>query len=722
MALCPALKGSNMVKRFAIICLILTAALAGLFALGSSALRMHARSLQMERQGQFVSVAEQIRLDVKRKLDDFIQTEQKRPYTDYLPQYVPETMNAAVALVKSPLADSMTNGMAYGYFQIDPDGKIVLPYTSKQKDVATVPYVNLLEGDLITALGGKKFLQTQRVQFDLDRTDLGDNTLSSYLAGRRGGESISQRSDDDRSLRAVQAPAVQTQQSFDKSKEDVQTAQASTQQSQKAMPQAGSSRARYNIGSFEQSGQQVQVLKQERQTADLNVQNISQSPKSDTLSESAAAEEAKPVMTKANKPVVNAETNRKVAETVAEKQQKGMALPAMSGMGGLDGPERPKSEPTVQIRIEPFVSILVPYSNGTNGVFSGQVFLLRHVQIEKTHLIQGFQLSQTELLNQVKDSVNRFLRPDMGFEISRDERPGAAYTAILDFGFGELGLHLLEIQSDWVARRIGLLSNWFYGITLVVVLAVTLAMVSLWRSLSEQVRLSKKKDDFISAVSHELRTPLTSIRMYSEMLEKDWVPTEAKRKEYYSGMRQETERLSRLIENVLDFSRIQRGKKHFQFVMGDLNEILSQAAHLMEPCVKKAGFELATQYAPIESFAFDRDAITQIVINLLDNACKYARPSLDNRITLRTKRQDGFVLIEVEDHGPGIPRREHARIFDAFYRCADESTRQTTGTGLGLALVKRFAEAHRGFVQLAPANPTGCIFRVAFSLSEPPNA
>jgi signal transduction histidine kinase len=253
-------------------------------------------------------------------------------------------------------------------------------------------------------------------------------------------------------------------------------------------------------------------------------------------------------------------------------------------------------------------------------------------------------------------------------------------------------------------------------------LAVMLAMVSLWRSLSEQVRLSKKKDDFISAVSHELRTPLTSIRMYSEMLEKDWVPTEAKRKEYYSGMRQETERLSRLIENVLDFSRIQRGKKQFQFVMGDLNDILSQAVRLMEPCVKKAGFELATQYAPIESFAFDRDAVTQIVINLLDNACKYARPSADNRITLRTKRQDGFILIEVEDHGPGIPRREHARIFDAFYRCADESTRQTTGTGLGLALVKRFAEAHCGFVQLAPASPSGCIFRVAFSLSEIPNA
>jgi signal transduction histidine kinase len=701
-----------MIKRFTVICLILTAALAGLFILGSSALRMHARSLQMERQGQFVSVAEQIRLDVKRKLDDFIQAEQKRPYTDYLPQYVPEATNNARALVKSPLADSMAQGLAYGYFQIDTDGKIVLPYTAQkaQPDFGELSrvgaavlqnYVNLLESDLITALGGKEFLQAQRVQFDLEQADKRDNTLSSYLAGRRVGGSETGRMYDSFS-------ADQTQKQFDKSKQNVKTAPAQVQQPQSSIPQA-----RYRIGSLDESSQQVQIVKQERQTADLNVQNISQNAESDTLRKLGAAKDAKPAE--------ESEKQQKAATVVAD-EKKGIKEQSALGMMGMPAAKQPKSEPTVQIRIEPFVPVLVPYSNGNNGIFSGQIFLLRHVQIEKTHLIQGFELDQAQLLDQIKDSVNRFLQRDMGFEISRDGQPGAAYTAILDFGFGELGLHLLEIQPDWVARRIGLLSNWFYGITLVVVLAVTAAMISLWRSLSEQVRLSNKKDDFISAVSHELRTPLTSIRMYAEMLEKDWVPTEEKRREYYSGMRQETERLSRLIENVLDFSRIQRGKKHFQYVMGDLNDILSQAVHLMEPCVKKAGFELHTEYAEIEPFAFDRDAATQIVINLLDNACKYARPSVDNRITLRTRKQNEYVLIEVEDHGPGIPRREHARIFDAFYRCADESTRQATGTGLGLALVKRFAEAHRGFVQLTPASPSGCIFRVGLSISEIPNA
>lgn len=719
-----------MVKRFTIICLILAAALAGLFVLGSSALRMHARSLQMERQGQFVTVAEQIRLDVKRKLDDFMQAEQKRPYTDYLPQYVPVTTNDAIALVKSPLADSMTHGLAYGYFQVDPDGKIVLPYTpdsaGKQKGAIAEPYVKLLEGDLITALGGKEFLQTQRVQFDLVQTDMGYNTLSSYLAQRRSASPSAQQEYRGMQVGSDSQPAAaQTQKPLDISKENVQTTYDRAQQPQQvAMPQTGDNRARYNIGSFEQSDKQVQVVKQERQTADLNVQNIAQNAEPEVSRKLKAPDIAKSALIQTDKPIDKDENSLTERNAVREDKKKGIdeAAAAPGMLMSMPAAEAPKSDSTVQIRIEPFVPLLVPYSDGHNGIFSGQVFLLRHVQIEKTHLIQGFQLSQTELLSQIKDSVNRFLQRDMGYEISRDEKPGAAYTAILDFGFGELGLHLLDIQPDWAARRIGLLSNWFYAITLVVMLAVTLAMISLWRSLTEQVRLSKKKDDFISAVSHELRTPLTSIRMYSEMLEKDWVPTEEKRKEYYSGMRQETERLSRLIENVLDFSRIARGKKHFQYVMGDLNDILDQAVRLMEPCVKKAGFDLATQYAPIEPFAFDRDAVTQVVINLLDNACKYAHPATDNRITLRTTKQDGFILIEVEDHGPGIPRREHARIFDAFYRCADESTRQTTGTGLGLALVKRFAEAHRGFVLLAAATPSGCIFRVGLSISQTPNA
>ena len=237
-------------------------------------------------------------------------------------------------------------------------------------------------------------------------------------------------------------------------------------------------------------------------------------------------------------------------------------------------------------------------------------------------------------------------------------------------------------------------------------------MIGLWRNLREQVSLARKKDDFISAVSHELRTPLTSIRMYTEMLEKDWVKEESRKREYYGTMRQESERLSRLIENVLDFSRLQRGKKQFDFTMGDVNGCIRDVVEMMRPCAERNGFAIETELREMAPFAFDRDAVMQIVINLIDNALKYAKDASDKRIVVRSRPEKRSVIIEVEDHGPGIPKPQQKRIFEAFYRCGDEATRQANGTGLGLALVKRFAQAHRGLVEVLNAKPNGVIFRI----------
>jgi signal transduction histidine kinase len=350
-----------------------------------------------------------------------------------------------------------------------------------------------------------------------------------------------------------------------------------------------------------------------------------------------------------------------------------------------------------------------------NGLFSGQVFLLRHVQIEDRHLVQGFQLNEDELLTQITESARRLVRRGMGYEISKTERTDASFSAILQFDFGEVVLNLLEQDPGFIQAQVIRIRNWFFAILAIVWLSVIVAMASMWKNLQEQAVLSRKKDDFISAVSHELRTPLTSIRMYTEMLEKNWVKTEGKRREYYTTMRTESERLTRLIENVLDFSRIQRGKKRYDFTMGNVNECIGQVADTMRPYVQRAGFVLEQRFEVLEAFTFDRDAVVQIVINLVDNALKYAKDSDDKHIILRTRKMKDHAVIEVEDHGPGIPRSQQKKIFDAFYRCEDESTRQNVGTGLGLALVKRFAEAHQGFVEIVNIKPAGVLFRVGLA-------
>jgi len=304
----------------------------------------------------------------------------------------------------------------------------------------------------------------------------------------------------------------------------------------------------------------------------------------------------------------------------------------------------------------------------------------------------------------------------MGFELSKTESDQAVYTAILDFGFGDLILNLMEIDPGWIGHKVRWLYGWYFGTIAIVVLAVGLGLVSLWHGAWQQVRLARQKDDFISAVSHELRTPLTSIRMYAEMLEKGWVRSGEKQGRYHGSIRQESERLSRLIENVLDFSRIQRGRKRYHFTLGDINTAVSQVVEMMRPYASQHGFAIQTDLGSLAPTTFDKDAVTQIVVNLLDNAVKFARSSQDKTIIVRTKAQDGYNLIEVEDHGPGVPHAERRRIFEEFYRVEAESTRQTTGTGLGLALVQRFALAHQGFVRVTEAKPQGAIFTVGLSL------
>jgi signal transduction histidine kinase len=136
---------------------------------------------------------------------------------------------------------------------------------------------------------------------------------------------------------------------------------------------------------------------------------------------------------------------------------------------------------------------------------------------------------------------------------------------------------------------------------------------------------------------------------------------------------------------------------------------------MMVPYAAEHGFSIETDLAELGQTTFDADAVTQIVVNLLDNAIKYARRAEDKTITVRTRREGQFVVIEVEDHGPGVPHRQYKKVFEQFYRCGPEATRETAGTGLGLALVKKFAQAHNGFVEVLAARPTGAIFRVALA-------
>jgi signal transduction histidine kinase len=641
-----------MYKRLIVVSIIILTALCGLVWLGYYSIRIREQGLQGARLGEFAAVAEQIRQDVSRTLDEFMQTEQNRPYTDYQYYYVPEnaaTSQRALPVLRSPLAGRLEQGLAYGNFQIEPDGNV------------TTPNDNVNHRQDLTDSDNELYAEALR-----NRQNIRDNLLPALSGTTPGSLKMNLYSVD---------PDVPT-----KEQPTAEKKQISKEAQQDKFSQS------YPIESLQSKSQKAQVFRQNREVFEQNV-------------------------------ISNAMPQQQQIQTEQTDEQFQQQA-ATSNRSQAD---------TVQVRIEPFFPVVVPEgqtgedstSQQDESIFGGQVFLLRHVQIEDRHFLQGFQLNEKKLVEQIEESASQFVRKGMSFELSPGKNASnngnVAYTAILNFGFGDLVLNLKEIDPGWIGKEIRHLRTWYFGIVAIVLFAVTLGLVSLWRNATAQIRLAQKKDDFISAVSHELRTPLTSIRMYSEMLEKNWVKSPDKAVEYYSNMRQESERLSRLIENVLDFSRIQKGRKKYSFDAGDINKCVSDVVEMMRPYVVLKGFSIRTEPGQIEESTFDADAVTQIVVNLLDNAIKYARDAEDKTIIVRTKTDDKFTIIEVEDHGPGVPHRQRNKIFEQFYRPAAESTRETTGTGLGLALVKKFAEAHNGFVEIVSAKPTGAIFRVALA-------
>jgi len=255
--------------------------------------------------------------------------------------------------------------------------------------------------------------------------------------------------------------------------------------------------------------------------------------------------------------------------------------------------------------------------------------------------------------------------------------------------------------------------------------AATLLLVLLsgfglmYRLATGQIALARQQQDFVSAVSHELKTPITAIRMYGEMLREGWAD-EDKKKTYYDFIFHESERLSRLVGNVLQLSRMTRNEVGPKLEPVPLAELMAGLRATAAAQTQPAGFELSvrTDAGMEESLVeVDRDFFTQIIINLIDNAIKFSARAQRKRIEVHCQSQGGAeIQIAVRDYGPGISRAQMKKIFRLFYRAEDELTRETVGTGIGLALVERLTRAMGGRVDVANAEP-GAVFTVVLSLA-----
>ncbi|MBN2315302.1 MAG: hypothetical protein JXM79_15335, partial [Sedimentisphaerales bacterium] len=448
-----------MYKRLIILSVIIFTAMCGLIGLGYHSIRIRAQGMEGARLGEFAAVAEQIRQDVTRKLDEFMQTEQNRPYTDYQYYYVPENIapgqqQQQMPVLRSPLAGRLENGLAYGNFQIEPDGSIITPndfLEQNQRQDAIVAKNELFE-DVLS-----------------NRKNIGDNLLPALDGTTASSFKLNMRNEN-----RVATPT----------RPRTYGRAGSSRATKSKLPQ-GQQGKDYLIESLQNRGQKAQVLERQRAIVELNVSNSAiqtqQMLKEETAQE--RFQRSAPTSPPSISPVVVGQ--------------------AEDFYDSLQTPSQESQSETVQVRIEPFVPVVVPADPNVKSVFGGQVFLLRHVQIEDRHFIQGFRLNEKKLIEEIQESASRFMREGMNFNLLQNgtdqEDHDVAYAAILSFGFGDLVLNLNEVDPNWIGKRISTLRTWYFSIVSVVLLAVTLGLVSLWRNARAQLKLAQKKDDFISA-------------------------------------------------------------------------------------------------------------------------------------------------------------------------------------------------------------------------------
>lgn len=249
---------------------------------------------------------------------------------------------------------------------------------------------------------------------------------------------------------------------------------------------------------------------------------------------------------------------------------------------------------------------------------------------------------------------------------------------------------------------------------MVIVLAavILIGLFAIYHSARVVVDLSERRTGFVSSVTHELKTPLTNIRLYIEMLENGIAVDSEREQEYYRILGSETSRLSRLINNVLEFSKLEKKQRRLELKSGDLTDVLAEVEDVMREKLRQDGFSLEIKHRP-GSCRYDREAMVQVLINLLENSVKFGGETSERRILLSVVPQKDKVAVRVSDTGPGIPRGSLKKVFDDFYRVDNSLTRRTKGTGIGLALVKKLVTDMGGTVSAANNPDRGCTITIS---------
>jgi signal transduction histidine kinase len=276
---------------------------------------------------------------------------------------------------------------------------------------------------------------------------------------------------------------------------------------------------------------------------------------------------------------------------------------------------------------------------------------------------------------------------------------------------------LIQLRNEGLIDEFVKRRSWIYGIALVLLLGgMILGVLLILRDISREEHLAQLRSDFVSNVTHELKTPLTSVQLFTESIILDRINSEADKKEYLRIILKETESLKRMINNILEFSKKERGKLEYKFEEVNITSLVKSAINDLDYWLVEKGFNLQTKMENNITAKADPDALKQAIINLLSNAIKFSR--YRKEIMVGLKIENGAVMIEVEDKGIGIPDDQKDLIFKAFYRVGQKDAEDISGTGLGLTVVKEIVEAHHGKILVESQLNEGSKFTIILNSPE----
>jgi signal transduction histidine kinase len=664
------------------------------------------RQLKWETFHQHQVMAEELTSRIDQRLSRLFGDEEARAYTDYSFLAVAGDPGASF-LQRSPLSgypvDSSIPGLI-GYFQVDAQGRFstpLLPSTGTEPAAYGIAAGELKQRQALAGRIRQILSENRLVRYDRTATTAG-KAAAVELRERRG------RLED-----MISAGTVARQEESVLTSRDETSVSAVSEPGEQASGQAAFDRLNEKLGRTEQESQ-PQAPGTLGRVKDLKLDTRYQAGDTNTPSHELKKQEIVPSVTR---------TMRKEVSALPEP----VATPSLTVNEAVA--PAPLQSP---VRILTFESEVDPFE--ISRLDSGQFVLYRKVWHNGQRTIQGALIEQQPFLQGVIQSAfnETALSRMSDLVVAYRGDVLSAFTGEAAGGYlsstGELSGALLyqtrlsaplnAVELIFSVKHLpigpgGELISWLAAILVLVLCGGFLLM---YRLGVGQIKLARQQQDFVSAVSHELKTPLTSIRMYGEILREGWAP-EDKKRTYYDYILDESERLSRLISNVLQLSRMTRNDLQVDLKPVSVAELMDGIRSRVAAQIERAGFEFnhaCEDTAARAVIRIDADGFTQIIINLVDNALKFSARATRRAIDLTCRLEPGGrVLFSVRDYGPGIPGNQMKKIFRLFYRPENELTRETVGTGIGLALVHQLAHTMHGTVKVVDAAP-GAEFRVSF--------